>query len=104
MKVLFMLVSGFYFIAFFLPNAQSESLDRCGVLIPEIPGFKLSVRVEGGVCYGELISSVNLNPDVLTEENIFLIEPVEFERSLAASGRFDGNGKYIYNYAADDSF
>lgn len=104
MKAFLMLFSGFYFVALFLPIAQSASLDSCGVLIPEIPGFKLNVRTEDGVCYGELVSNVNLNPDILTEENVFLIEPVEFEKSLAASGRFDGNGKYIYNYAADDSF
>jgi hypothetical protein len=104
MKILFMLFSGFYFIAFFLPIAQPASLDSCGVLIPEVPGFKLNVRAEGGVCYGELVSNVNLNPDVLTEENVFLIEPVEFAKSLAASGRFDGSGRYIYNYAADASF
>lgn len=104
MKAFLMLFSGFYFVALFLPIAQSASLDSCGVLIPEIPGFKLNVRAEDGVCYGELVSNVNLNPDILTEENFFLIEPVEFEKSLAASGRFDGNDKYIYNYAADDSF
>lgn len=103
MKFCLTVFSGFSFIAFFLPIAQSASLDSCGVLIPEIPGFKLNVRAESGVCYGDLVSNVNLNPDILTEENVFIVEPVEFEKSLSASGRFDSHGKYIYSYAVDDA-
>jgi hypothetical protein len=103
MKFLMMMFSGFFFVGF-LPIAQSEPLNMCGVVIPEIPGFKLSMKAESGVCYGRLVSTVNLNPDILTEENIFLIEPVDFEKSLVASGRFDNNGKYIYSYADDDTF
>lgn len=83
--------------------AQLQSSNICGVSIPDIPGFKLNVKLEDGICYGELVSNVSLRPDILTEENVFLIEPVEFEKSLAASGRFDSNGKYKYSYAADDA-
>lgn len=101
--VVSILLSGFSFFAF-LPIAQSEPMNICGVVMLDIPGFELSVRVEGGVCYGELVSNVNLNPDILTEENVFLIESVNFEKSLAASGRFDSSGKYIYSYAADENF
>lgn len=101
MKKFFMRLSGLSLTAVF-SVAQSQPLDMCGVSIPDIPGFKLNVKAESGICYGELISKVNLSPDILTEENVFLIEPVEFEKSLAASGRFDSNGKYIYSYAVDD--
>lgn len=90
-------------LAAVLSVAQSHPLVMCGVSIPDIPGFKLNVKLEDGICYGELVSSVSLRPDILTEENVFLIEPVEFEKSLAASGRFDSNGKYKYSYAADDA-
>ncbi|MFJ2322953.1 hypothetical protein [Pseudomonas sp. NPDC087817] len=102
MKKNFMRLTGFSLIAV-LSSAQSQPLDMCGVSIPDIPGFILSVKAEGEVCYGELISNVILRPDILTEENVFLIEPVAFEKSLAASGRFDMNGKYIYSYATDEA-
>ncbi|TWD47642.1 hypothetical protein [Pseudomonas sp. SJZ131] len=102
MKILFMLLSGLSFSAL-SSFAQSEPLDMCGVTIPEITGFKLSVRAENGVCYGDLVSSVNLNPDILTEENVFIVESVGFDKSLNVSGRFDSSGKYIYSYAVDDA-
>lgn len=102
MKKFFMYLTGLSLVSA-LPVSEAQSSAMCGVLIPDIPGFKLSVKVEGGVCYGELVSNVSLSPDVLSEENVFLIEPVEFEKSVAASGRFDSNGKYIYSYAADET-
>ncbi|WP_339466812.1 hypothetical protein [Pseudomonas sp. EA_65y_Pfl2_P74] len=51
--------------------AQSQPSNICGVSIPDIPGFKLNVKLEDGICYGELVSNVSSRPDILTEENIF---------------------------------
>ncbi|SDY62768.1 hypothetical protein [Pseudomonas sp. NFIX28] len=83
--------------------AESESLEVCGVSIPEIPGFKLTIRVEDNVCYGELVSTMDLNPAVLAEENNFIIEPISFKSRLDTSGRFSRNGSYTYNYSVDET-
>lgn len=80
----------------------AESLSVCGVLVPEVPGFNLTIRSENDVCYGELTSKIKLNQEVLTEENVFIIEPVSFEIRLKDSARFDEKGDYIYNYAVED--
>lgn len=100
----------FYIVSFCLTlsvlvsgMAKSESLEACGVSIPEIPGFKLAIRSEDNTCYGELTSIIELNPAVLAEENTFIIEPVQFKSRLETSGRFSRGGSYIYSYSVDES-
>lgn len=83
--------------------AKSESLEACGVSVPEIPGFKLTIRSEDNICYGELTSVIELNPAILAEENTLIIEPIPFKTRLDTSGRFNKGGSYIYNYSADES-
>lgn len=82
---------------------KSESLEACGVSIPEILGFKLTIRSEDNICYGELTSITELNPAILAEENTFIIEPIPFKNRLETSGRFNRGGSYSYNYSADES-
>ncbi|WP_436273211.1 hypothetical protein [Pseudomonas sp. LjRoot277] len=81
---------------------SAKPLSACGVSIPEVPGFSVEFRAENNICYGEFASKIKLNPDILTEENVFIIEPVPFEARLKDTARFDGKGNYIYNYAVDD--
>ncbi|WP_283189443.1 hypothetical protein [Pseudomonas sp. PMCC200344] len=83
-------------------TASAKALSACGVSIPEVPGFSLEIRAENNICYGEFASKIKLNPDILIEENVFIIEPVPFETRLKDTARFDGKGNYIYSYAVDD--
>ena len=80
---------------------HADSLEACGVFIPEIPGFKVTVKSENNICYGELVSLVELSPPILVEENTFTIRPISFQNALKESGRFNRKGGYIYNYSVD---
>lgn len=81
--------------------AHADSLEACGAFIPEIPGFKVTVKSENSICYGELVSLVELSPPILVEENTFTIRPISFRNALKESGRFSRKGGYIYNYSVD---
>ncbi|WP_448094289.1 hypothetical protein [Pseudomonas lini] len=96
-------ILGPWLIAFILVSGvvHTDSLEACGAFIPEIPGFRLTVKSENNICYGELVSLVELGPPVLVEENIFIIRPISFKNALKESGRFNKKGGYIYNYSVD---
>lgn len=79
---------------------HADSLEACGAFIPEISGFKVTVKSENNICYGELVSLVELSPPILVEENTFTIRPTSFQNALKESGRFNRKG-YIYNYSVD---
>ncbi|WP_347902737.1 hypothetical protein [Pseudomonas purpurea] len=81
---------------------HAEPLEACGVAVPDIPGFELSVTQEDGICYGKLVSRVALNPGILEEENTFMIHPVPFQQQIEASGRFDATHRYRYRYDVDE--
>lgn len=83
-------------------SQSGDPLEACGINLPEVPGFNLSVKAENGICYGDLISNLDLNPGVLTEENSFRVEPVGFHKSVTESGRFNEQGTYTYSYAVED--